>query len=130
MPSMVVTVWPCASGASTRHAGTRRPLRITEHAPQSPVVQPSFVPVNPTALRSAVSLAPRAAKGELQRQALHHGGEVIRWLQSWLARSAAMAAARRVRTPAMLRRYAVVPRLSLIGRAAAVDASAARSSAT
>src|SRR5438876_1927589 len=63
---MVVIVCPSASGASTRHAGTSRPFRITEHAPQSPVVQPSFVPVRPTVLRSASSrLSPPSQRNSI-----------------------------------------------------------------
>src|SRR4029450_9221170 len=54
-PSIVVTVRPSTSAASTRHDGTSRPSTSTEHAPQSPVVQPSFDPVTPTMSRSATS---------------------------------------------------------------------------
>ena len=39
---MVVSERPCASAASTRQDATRRSLRITEQAPQSPVPQPSL----------------------------------------------------------------------------------------
>ena len=46
---------PCASAASTRHEATSRPSSSTEQAPQSPVAQPSFVPVRPRLSRSASS---------------------------------------------------------------------------
>jgi hypothetical protein len=36
MPSMVVTSAPSSSTASTMHAFTARPSRITVHAPHSP----------------------------------------------------------------------------------------------
>src|SRR5262249_15629729 len=55
MPSIVVTDRPWASAASTRQDGTSLPSRRIEHAPQSPVEQPSLVPVRPTASRSALS---------------------------------------------------------------------------
>jgi hypothetical protein len=63
MPSIVVIVRPAASGASTRHDGTTRPFMITEQAPQSPVAQPSFVPVSPRVSRSEVrSVASASAR--------------------------------------------------------------------
>src|SRR5262249_30050915 len=55
MPSIVVTDRFWASAASTRQDGTSLPSRRIEHAPQSPVEQPSLVPVRPTASRSALS---------------------------------------------------------------------------
>ena len=66
-PSIVVIVRPSASAASTRHDGTRRPSSMTEQAPQSPVVQPSLVPVRPSSSRSAVEQRLVRARRETRR---------------------------------------------------------------
>src|SRR5438132_13347075 len=50
---MVVTSDPSISAAITQHELTRRPSRITEQAPQLPLLQPSFAPVRPMRSRRA-----------------------------------------------------------------------------
>ena len=55
MPSMVSMRWPVASAPSTRHEHTNRPSRMTLHAPQSPVPQPSLAPMSPRWSRSTSS---------------------------------------------------------------------------
>src|SRR4051794_13377862 len=63
MPSMVPISAPSASTARTRQAQTRRPSTVTLQAPQSPVPQPSLVPVRPSVLRSTSSrLLPGSAR--------------------------------------------------------------------
>src|SRR5688572_6420181 len=55
MPSMVSTSAPSASTASTRHEQTMTPSIMTVQAPQSPVPQPSLVPVSVSVSRSTSS---------------------------------------------------------------------------
>ena len=51
-PSMVVTSWPSAATASTRHDLTASPSRSTVQVPQSPKSQPLLVPVSPRCSRN------------------------------------------------------------------------------
>src|SRR5947207_14573521 len=61
---------------------------------------------------------------ELDRIAVDRRRYVMFRHQPFLARSSAICAARRARTPATLIRYSLVPRLSSIGRQAALAAAA------
>ena len=49
IPSMVVSFLPSAATAKVRHEVIGAPSMSTVQAPQSPVEQPSFVPVSPAA---------------------------------------------------------------------------------
>src|SRR3954468_23577097 len=63
MPSMVPISAPSASTARTKHEQTSLPSTVTLQAPQSPVPQPSLVPVRPSVLRSTSSrLLPGSAR--------------------------------------------------------------------
>src|SRR5215467_6222888 len=61
---------------------------------------------------------------ELDGIAVDGGSYMVFGHQTFLARSSAMTAARRARTPATLMRYSLVPRLSSMGRQAALAAAA------
>src|SRR5262249_21833112 len=61
---------------------------------------------------------------ELDGIAVDGGSYMVFGHQTFLARSSAMSAARRARTPATLMRYSLVPRLSSMGRQAALAAAA------
>src|SRR5262245_32980884 len=63
---MVVTVLPCTSGPRTRHEFTSRPSRITLHAPQLPLLQPSLLPVS---LSSSRSTSKRLCRGSQRKSA-------------------------------------------------------------
>src|SRR5688572_14636126 len=54
-PSMVVTLRPSTSAPITRHELTSRPSSTTLHAPQLPLLQPSFAPVSRSSSRSTSS---------------------------------------------------------------------------
>ncbi len=54
-PSTVVTSWPSACAASTRHAQTSVPSSSTEHEPHSPCSHAFFEPGKPSFSRSAKS---------------------------------------------------------------------------
>ena len=55
MPSIVWIDLPCASAPSIRHEHISRPSTVTLHAPQSPVAQPSLVPVRCSSSRRTSS---------------------------------------------------------------------------
>src|SRR5258708_15493295 len=54
-PSTVVTCESWTITAGSRHEDTSWPLTSTEHAPQTPTLQPSLVPVMPRSSRSRCS---------------------------------------------------------------------------
>src|SRR5262245_48614557 len=55
MPSTVVILRPSASAPSIRHEQTILPSQMTVHAPQSPELQPSLLPVRLSSSRSTSS---------------------------------------------------------------------------
>src|SRR5687767_15142059 len=54
-PSIVVISFPLHPAARVRHELTNRPSTITLQAPQTPMLQPSLVPVSPRSSRSKCS---------------------------------------------------------------------------
>ena len=67
MPSIVSISWPPASAPSTRQEQTSRPSSVTEQAPQSPVPQPSLLPVRPSRSRRTSSSASSDAADDTRR---------------------------------------------------------------
>src|SRR3990172_3455896 len=66
-PSMVTTSRPSACAASIRHDVIGRPSTIMEHAPQSPVPQPSFAPVRRSSSRTISSSVERGSTATSHR---------------------------------------------------------------
>ena len=102
-----------------------RPSSVTLQAPQSPVPQPSLLPVRPSRSRSTSSSVSSAS----QRYSTASPLIVVETLNletslAPRALASAIAAARRASTPATLMRNSLVPRLSSIGRQAAEAAAA------
>jgi hypothetical protein len=56
MPSIVWIDLPFASTPNMRHEQVSRPFTVMLHAPQSPVAQPSFVPVRCSSSRRTSSI--------------------------------------------------------------------------
>src|SRR5713226_7042577 len=61
-PSIVLIFLPCASTASIRHEQADRPSTITVQAPQSPVRQPSLLPVSSSSSRRTSSRLSRGSQ--------------------------------------------------------------------
>ena len=129
MPSMVPIDLPLASTPSIRHEHTSRPSTVTLQAPQSPVAQPSLVPVRPELVAQHVEQRLLRLAQELDGIAVDGRRDVMFRHQPFLARSSAICAARRASTPATLMRYSLVPRLSSIGWQAARAAASSFCSA-
>ena len=70
MPSMVVMDLPSASTASTRQELTSTPSRMTLHAPQLPLLQPSLAPVRPSSIAQHFQQALARLAQELDRFAV------------------------------------------------------------
>ena len=116
---MVPIDLPLASTPSIRQEQTSRPSTVTLQAPQSPVEQPSLVPVRPNWSRRASSRVSCGSHRNSTGSPLTVAVIVVLRHQPFLARSRQSAAVRRASTPATLMRYSLVPRLSSIGLHAA-----------
>ena len=69
-PSTVVMALPSAINAGSKHADSSSPSTSTEQAPQTPTLQPSFVPVIPRSSRSSAQKAV-GRDGDGIRRAIH-----------------------------------------------------------
>ena len=90
-PSTVTTSRPSAWAASIRQEVTSRPSTIIEQAPQSPVPQPSFDPVNRSSSRTISSSVQRGSTATSYRAAVDgEGYELLRHLSGVLSSSSSL----------------------------------------
>ena len=129
MPSTVSNGFlPSASAPSTRQEHTRRPSRVTEHAPQSPVPQPFLGPCQANLV--AQTHPARVSRGSHRYSTSSPFTVVFTWIMMTAsARSYAIFAARFAQAhPPHGCETSIVPRLSSIGLHAAEAAAASASS--
>ena len=123
---MVTTSAPSACTASIRQPRTTRPSTRTEQAPHTPCSQPRCEPVSPRSVRRKSTRCWRTGTVRVTALAVDGERDLQRLLaHAALARSAAVASARRVSTRCRCRRIRLLPCGLVMGERSCSRADAA-----